>query len=212
MNKPLTFALNKKDQNTSYQYLESVCRQTNYNSHVGRFFMSQSQRSDTKVNHSKVDNYDPKTRAMKSWKKRISLDEEPKIEKEKKPSPPKKEISSANKKFNKFCMVLITMSIGGGLFSMIGYSVGPQTCDNDSIFEILGVFAFCASMIGGIPVNLIIWLSSLNDSEFDSKSVFSMVVVHAVITLICLVVFGYYIFGDLWCGRGPNFYVTASPI
>ncbi len=96
MNKPLTFALNKKDQNTSYQYLESVCRQTNYNSHVGRFFMSQSQRSDTKVNHSKVDNYDPKTRAMKSWKKRISLDERPKIEKEKKPSPPKKEISSAN--------------------------------------------------------------------------------------------------------------------
>ncbi|RPG76623.1 MAG: hypothetical protein CBE08_002095 [Euryarchaeota archaeon TMED248] len=58
--------------------------------------MSQSQRSDTKVNHSKVDNYDPKTRVMKSWKKRISLYEGPKIEKEKKPSPPKKEISSAN--------------------------------------------------------------------------------------------------------------------
>jgi hypothetical protein len=104
------------------------------------------------------------------------------------------------------------MSIGGGLFSMIGYSVGPQTCDNDSIFEILGVFAFCASMIGGIPVNLIIWLSSLNNSEFDSRSAFSLVVVHAVITLICFVVLGGYIFQDLWCDRGPNFYVTASPI
>jgi hypothetical protein len=174
--------------------------------------MSQSQRSDAKVNDSKIDNYDPKTPAMKSWKKRISVDDKPKIEKENKKKSPKKEIPSANKKFNKFCMVLITMSIGGGLFSMIGYSVGPQTCDNDSIFEILGVFAFCASMIGGIPVNLIIWLSSLNDTEFDSKSVFSMVVVHAVITLICFVVLGGYIFQDLWCDRGPDFYVTASPI
>lgn len=174
--------------------------------------MSQSQRSDTKVNHSKIDNYDPKTRAMKSWKKRISVDDKPKIEKENKKTSPKKEIPSANEKFNKFCMVLITMSIGGGIFSMIGYSVGPQTCDNDNIFEILGVFTFCASMIGGIPTNLLIWLSSLNDSEFDSRSVFSLAVVHIVITLICFVLLGGYFFSDLWCDRGPNFYVTASPI
>jgi hypothetical protein len=39
-----------------------------------------------------------------------------------------------------------------------------------------------------------------------------LVVVHAVITLICFVVLGGYIFQDLWCDRGPNFYVTASPI
>jgi len=39
----------------------SVRRQTNYNPLVGRFFMSQSQRSDAKVNDSKIDNYDPKT-------------------------------------------------------------------------------------------------------------------------------------------------------
>ena len=174
--------------------------------------MSQSQRSDTKVYHSKIENYNPKTRAMKSWKKRISVDDKPKIEKEKKKTSPKKEIPKANVMFNKFCMVLITMSIGGGLFSMIGYSVGPQTCDNDSIFESLGVLSFCASMFVGIPLNLMIWLSSLKDSEFDSRSVFSLVVVHAVITLICFVVLGGYIFQDLWCGRGPNFYVTASPI
>ena len=174
--------------------------------------MSQSQRDDAKVSHSKVDHYNPKTRAMKSWKKRVSVDKEPKIIKEKENSPPVKEISSANERFNKFCMVLITMSIGGGLFSMIGYSIGPQTCDNDNIFEILGLFAFCASMMVGIPLNLIIWLSSLNDSEFDSRGVFSMVIVHIVITLLCFIVLGGYIFQDLWCGRGPNFYVTASPI
>jgi len=52
--------------------------------------MSQSQRSDTKVNHSKVDNYDPKTPAMKSWKKRISVDDKPKIQKEKKKNTSKK--------------------------------------------------------------------------------------------------------------------------
>ena len=174
--------------------------------------MSQSQRDDAKVSHSKVDHYNPKTRAMKSWKKRISVAEKPKIRKEKENSPPVKEISSANERFNKFCMVLITMSIGGGLFSMIGYSIGPQTCDNDNIFEILGLFAFCASMMVGIPLNLIIWLSSLNDSEFDSRGVFSMVIVHIIITLLCFIVLGGYIFQDLWCGRGPNFYVTASPI
>ena len=174
--------------------------------------MSQSQRDDAKVSHSKVDHYNPKTRAMKSWKKRISVAGEPKIGKEKENLPPVKEISSANERFNKFCLVLITMSIGGGLFSMIGYSIGPQTCDNDNIFEILGFFAFCASMMAGIPLNLIIWLSSLNDSEFDSRGVFTLVIVHIVITLLCFVVLGEYIFQDLWCGGGPSFYVTASPI
>ena len=120
--------------------------------------MSQGNGEDDEGSHSKVDNYEPKTPAMKSWKKRISVDDKHKIEKKK--TSPKKEIPSANKKFNKFCMVLITMSIGGSIFSMIGYSVGPRTCDNDSIFEILGLFAFCASMMVGIPLNLCLLYTS----------------------------------------------------
>ena len=173
--------------------------------------MSQNQRDENEVGNSKIENYHPNTRAMKAWKKRIYVDEEPVIENKKDEEIPTQDVFPANKNFTTFCLVLITMSIGGSIFAMIGYSVGPDTCDNDSIFEILGVFAFWMSMVG-IPVNIIIWLSSLTNAEFDSKNVFTLIIVHIGITLICGIVFNGFILQDLFCNGGPDFYVTASPI
>ena len=94
---------------------------------------------------------------------------------------------------------------------MIGY-FASTTCDNDSIFEILGVFAFFASMMIGIPVNIIIWLSSLTNPEFNSRKVFLLSVFHVAITLIIGIIFNGFLLQDLFCNRGPGFYVTASPI
>lgn len=173
--------------------------------------MSQSQRDEDEIGNSKIENYSPNTPAMKAWKKRIYVDDELEIEKEKEEETPTPEIFPANKKYTTYCLVLITMSIGGSIFAMIGYSVGPKTCDNDSIFEILGVFAFWMSMLG-VPVNIIIWLSSLKNIEFDSTNVFTLSVVHVGITLMCGVLFNEFLLQDLFCNGGPGFYVTASPI
>ena len=173
--------------------------------------MAQGPRNEAGVGDSKIENYHPNTRAMKAWKKRIYVDEEPVIERKKDEGTPTQDVFPANKNFTTFCLILITMSIGGSIFAMIGYSVGPKTCDNDSIFEILGVFAFWMSMVG-IPVNIIIWLSSLKNTEFDSKNVFTLIIVHIGITLICGIVFNGFILQDLFCNGGPDFYVTASPI
>ena len=87
-----------------------------------------------------------------------------------------------------------------------------ESCDNDSIFEILGVFAFSLSMMAGIPVNIIIWLLSLTNPEFNSKNVLLLFTVHAFITLLCGIAFNGYLLQDMFCNGGPGFYVTASPI
>ena len=159
--------------------------------------MSQNQRDEDEVGNSQIENYSPNTRAMKAWKKRIYVDDEPEMEKEKEEVTPVQEIFPANKKYTTFCLVLISMSIGGSIFGMIGYSVGPDTCDNDSIFEILGVFAFWMSMLG-IPVNIMIWLSSLKNIEFDSINVFTLSIVHLSITLMCGVLFNEFLLCILW--------------
>ena len=175
--------------------------------------MSQGNGEDDEGSHSKVDSYDPKTPAMKSWKKKYLVDEEPEIEEEfEEEVSPAKEASDADKQFNTFCLVLITMSIGGSIFSMVGYYAGPESCDNDSIFEILGVFAFSVSMMAGIPVNIIIWLLSLKNPEFNSEKVFLLVAIHFVTTLLCGAAFNGYLLQDMFCNGGPGFYVTASPI
>ena len=159
--------------------------------------MAQSPRNEDEEGNSKIENYHPNTRAMKAWKKRIYVDDEPEMEKEKEEVTPVQEIFPANKKYTTFCLVLISMSIGGSIFGMIGYSVGPDTCDNDSIFEILGVFAFWMSMLG-IPVNIMIWLSSLKNIEFDSINVFTLSIVHLSITLMCGVLFNEFLLCILW--------------
>ena len=174
--------------------------------------MAKSQAGDEEINRSKSGSYDPKTPAMKSWKKRYLVNEKPKIEKEvKKEVLPKKEEQTAIEQFTSFCLVLIIMSIGGAIFSMIGYSIGPQTCDNDTIFSRVGVLAFFASMVIGIPVNLIIWLFSLTNPEFDSRKVFSLIIIHAGITLICIVAFNEFLLQYLWCGPGgPHYDIGAG--
>ena len=193
--------------------IPSARRQTTYYPLERREFMSQGNGGDEEGGHSKVDNYDPKTPAMKSWKKKYLVEEESEIEEElEEELSPAKEASDADKQFTTFCLVLITMSIGGSIFSMIGYYVGPESCDNDSIFEILGVFAFSLSMMAGIPVNIIIWLLSLTNPEFNSKNVLLLFTVHAAITLLCGIAFNGYLLQDMFCNGGPGFYVTASPI
>tara|TARA_B100001113_G_scaffold293834_1_gene250731 strand:+ start:33 stop:539 length:507 start_codon:yes stop_codon:yes gene_type:complete len=110
-----------------------------------------------------------------------------------------------------FCKILICMSIIGGIFSLIGYAVGPDTCDNDSIFETVGALLFWISMLS-IPINILIWLTTLVDAKAPSAEIFGWSALHILAVFLCMFIFGEFLLQDMFCNGGPGFYVTASPI
>ena len=71
----------------------------------------------------------------------------------------------------KFCAILMIMAFLGALSMQIGLWVGPDDCDNDNFFEIIGGLALWISVLG-IPINGLIFLGSLFDSEVHSGKVF----------------------------------------
>tara|TARA_B100000945_G_C19860404_1_gene358138 strand:- start:203 stop:352 length:150 start_codon:yes stop_codon:yes gene_type:complete len=48
--------------------------------------------------------------------------------------------------------------------------------------------------------------------ENGSGNLFRMVLLHAVVIFLTLVLFEEGLFDDFFCGGGPDFYLTASPI
>ena len=60
----------------------------------------------------------------------------------------------------KFCAILMIMAFLGALSMQMGLSIGPDDCDNDNFFEIIGGVALWFSVLA-IPYNGLIFLSSL---------------------------------------------------
>ena len=148
--------------------------------------------------------FQPKSPAMKRWKKRyldhedvdsstIEEDDESNSNEVVQPL-----VSDANLQFRGFCQLLIAMAVIGAIFSFIGYVSGPQTCDDDNLFEMLGQFMFWMGMLG-IPINLFILLISFANSEFDSKDVFVWTLIHFVVTIVFLFLFVEYLLQDMFC-------------
>ena len=113
--------------------------------------------------------FQPKTPAMKRWKQRYldheesdgSLTEEDEGDDSDEVGP---QISDGNLQFRGFCQILIAMVVIGAIFAFIGYTSGPQTCDDDNLFEILGGLLFWIGMLG-IPINLLILLISFSQTN-----------------------------------------------
>jgi len=159
--------------------------------------------------------FQPKSPAMKRWKKMYlesqdqedfedQVDDEDEIQQE-------SDVYDANLKHRTFCMVLISSALIGGLMAFIGYVTGSQTCDNDNLFEVLGLALFWMSMLG-VPFNVLILLISSTNPEFSSSDVLLWCVLHIGALIVSLVVFNEGILQDMFCNGGPGFYVTASPI
>lgn len=168
---------------------------------------------DDKKKHA---NFKPNSTAMKQWKKKYYDKDEAEIvtassdkydtksgEDERSVIIEDKDII-ADMTHKKFCLIMMGMALGGGIFALIGYGVGPRSCDNDSIFEILGVVAFWISMVG-IPINIIILLSSITDVESDSFAIFKWSIIHAVFWFAVLLLFSGAIFQDVFCGACMGF-------
>ncbi len=104
--------------------------------------------------------------------------------------------------FNNFhrvmCIVLMIMAVLGGVFAFIGYIINPE-CSPDTIFESLGIAIFYLTMLG-VPVNIVIWLISLFNSNIDSGEIFAWVFFHTVVVIISMAIFIDYILQDMFCG------------
>jgi len=160
--------------------------------------------------------FDPKSRAMKEWKKKYYDKEEPTVATNTKSSE-EEVVVSVNDVFvknithKKFVLTLIFLAFGGGFFARLGVTFGPRECSPDGLFEILGGVMFWASIIG-LGVNLVILLASLAEDNFSTKTVLLWMVLHLLSLILSFTMFGEFLLDDLFCNGGPNFYVTASPI
>ena len=136
--------------------------------------------------------YQPKSPAMKQWKQRYLNNEDSDFLADEgesgDPSVGLHEISDGNLQFRGFCQILIAMVVIGAIFAFIGYTSGPQTCDDDNLFEILGVSMFWLGMLG-IPINLLVLLISFASSEFDSKDVFIWSLIHFFVSILFMFLF-----------------------
>ena len=107
---------------------------------------------------------------------------------------------SPNAFHTKMCYVLMAMAVIGGVFSFIGYILAPDSCgDENTVFEDLGFALFMISMFG-VPINIIIWLGSLFKSNVDSGEIFVLVILHTLVVILIMFVFGdNYIAQDMFC-------------
>ena len=149
------------------------------------------------------DEFQPKSPAMKRWKQRYIDNEESEDSLTEEDEGVNSDegvqmISDGNLQFRGFCQILIAMVVIGAIFAFIGYTSGPQTCDDDNLFEILGVSMFWLGMLG-IPINLLVLLISFANPEFDSKDVFTWSLIHFVVSILFMFLFIEYVFQDAFC-------------
>lgn len=157
----------------------------------------------------KSEGFQPQTPAMKRWKQRYldNEDEDVSLEEESERDSSDEGvqmISDGNLQFRNFCQILIAMVVIGAIFAFIGYASGSQTCDDDNLFEALGVSMFWLGLIG-VPINFVILLISFANPEFDSNDVFTWSLIHFVVSIVFLFLFGEYLLQDMFCDACMGF-------
>ena len=119
-------------------------------------------------------------------------------------------LSESNIQHFRFCMILISMAFGGGALAEIGLFIGPDECNNDNIFESIGVTAYSISFLG-VFANGIILLLSFFDSKFSSIRVFFWGILHIAFLFVSLFFFHEGVLQDLFCGSdGPHYDIGAG--
>ena len=110
----------------------------------------------------------------------------------------------------KFCAILMIMAFLGALSMQIGLWIGPDDCDNDNFFEIIGGLALWISVLA-IPYNGLIFLVSLFDSKIHSGRIFLWSIAHVAVLFLTLMFFFEAILQDLFCGSdGPHYDIGAG--
>ena len=107
--------------------------------------------------------------------------------------------SSGSFPHSTFCGVMMGMALVGGFLLQMGLTVGPNGCDNDNVFEQLGGLAFFFSVLGGVPINCLMVLSSLTDENMDAGKAFAWTVAHLGVLFFTIFLFQDGVFQDMFC-------------
>ena len=160
-----------------------------------------------------------KSKAMRQWKEKYYDNENSEVQSKnnsgKMQNKPKEntEIKPAHSESNlqhiAMNKVFIAAAFIGSILMVLGYSWGPEGCEDSTIFEGLGKILIFISLFGA-AVNIFI-LYSFSDKDFDSAVVLGWGVLHALCWFVAATIASDALLSDAWCnGNGPSYDIGAG--
>ena len=106
--------------------------------------------------------------------------------------------------------VFIAAAFIGSILMVLGYSWGPEGCEDSTIFEGLGKILIFMSLFGA-AVNIFILFVSFSDKNFDSAVVLGWGFLHALCWFVAAMIASEALLSDAWCGgNGPSYDIGAG--
>ncbi|MEC8789088.1 MAG: hypothetical protein VXX17_03400, partial [Candidatus Thermoplasmatota archaeon] len=106
--------------------------------------------------------------------------------------------------------VFISAAFVGSILMVLGYSWGPEGCEDSTIFEGLGKILIFMSLFGA-AVNIFTLFVSFSDKDFDSAVVRGWGLLHALCWFAAATIASEALLSDAWCnGNGPSYDIGAG--
>ena len=165
-------------------------------------------------------NFKTKSKAMRQWKEKYydceNSEEESKNDsgkmqnKLKENTEVKPTYSESNLQHIAMNKVFIAAAFIGSILMVLGYSWGPEGCEDSTIFEAVGKILIFMSLFG-VAVNIFILLVSFSDKDFDSTVVLGWGFLHALCWFVAATIASEALLSDAWCnGNGPSYDIGAG--
>lgn len=161
-----------------------------------------------------------KSKAMRQWKEKYYDKENSQVEsknnsgkmqkKRKETTEIKPTHSESNLQHIAMNKVFIAAAFIGSILMVLGYSWGPEGCEDSTIFEGLGKILIFMSLFGA-AVNIFILFVSFSDKDFDSAVVLGWGFLHALCWFVAATIASEALLSDAWCnGNGPSYDIGAG--
>ena len=161
-----------------------------------------------------------KSKAMREWKKKyydsensekeIKSESEKMQKKRKENTEIKPTHSESNLQHIAMNKVFIAAAFIGSILMVLGYSWGPEGCEDSTIFEAFGKTLIFMSLFG-VVVNIFVLFISFSDKDFDSAVVLGWGFLHALCWFVGATIASEALLSDAWCnGNGPSYDIGAG--
>ena len=165
-------------------------------------------------------NFKTKSKAMRQWKEKYydsensedqSKNDSGKMRnKSKENTEIKPTHSESNLQHIAMNKVFISAAFIGSILMLLGYSWGPEGCEDSTIFEGLGKILIFMSLFGA-AVNIFTLFVSFSDKDFDSAVVLGWGLLHALCWFVAATIASEALLSDAWCdGNGPSYDIGAG--
>ena len=169
---------------------------------------------------SKSRNFKTKSKAMREWKNKYyngensdnGYNNEPeKAQKKYKDNMENKpNLPESNLQHIAMNKVFIASAFIGSILMVLGYSWGPEGCEDSTIFEGLGKILLFMSLFGAVA-NIFILFVSFSDEDFYSAVVLGWGFLHALCWFVAATIASEALLSDAWCnGNGPSYDIGAG--